>query len=379
MITLVKKIIGFLLQIRIDILSKKKLQKIQPNVRLDKKNRTQKDKYKKLWLQLGKKPPTLFLNLLNSISGINSYKYVPENIHYGIIEPTLNHKAYALTFNDKNFFERYLSSFKHHFPITVLRGINGVLHDEKFKYIIQEEALSLLSGLSESEYYIIKPATETGGGENVLLLKKEQNNFIINEKSYTANEFITFLGLEYRNNFVLQIRVEEHQWFKDFNSSSVNTVRLYAYRSVKDEQVHPFHAYIRFGKEGSIVDSSSQGGRTCGISNDGILNDFALGRYGEKYKDIKPILEKKGTKVPRFDEMKEIANEIAKTYYYHRLLGFDFCVDKDDNIRLFEVNTLNIGIINQQMNSGPLFGDFTDEVIEYCKTHKKSVVLDFYI
>ena len=58
---------------------------------------------------------------------------------------------------------------------------------------------------------------------------------------------------------------------------------------------------------------------------------------------------------------------------------FDFSVDENDKVRLMEVNTLIIGVINQQMNSGPLLQEFTDEVIEYCEAHKKSVVLDFYV
>jgi hypothetical protein len=379
MITIIKQIIGLLLQIRIDLVSNLKIKQIRSNVIINSRNKKLENDYKKTWRKLGKTPSILFLNLLKSINGIESHLYVPENIHYGIIEPKLNNKAYALTFNDKNFFERYLSNFNHHFPKTVLRGINGVLHDENYKRIDIDQTYNMLNQLSKNEHYILKPATETGGGDNVLLIIKEKTGFSLINRTFDTGELIAFLKFNYKNNFVLQSRIIQHPWFQDFNSSSVNTIRLYAYRSVKDEKVHPFHAYIRFGNDGSLVDSSSQGGRTCGISSDGILNNFALGKYGEKFEDIKCVLEKKGTVVPHFNEMKKIAIEIARSYFYHRLLGFDFCVDENDKIKLLEINTLNVGIINQQMNSGPLFRDFTHEVIEYCNTHKKSVVLDFYV
>ena len=375
----IKKIISSIHKKKINKVSNKKLKKLKANVVLRKKNSLIERDYIELWKKLEKKPSTLFLSIMRSISGIDSSKYVPENIHYGIIEPTLNNRAYALTYNDKNFFERYLPDFKDLFPVAVLRGINGVLHDAAYKMLHVDHTTVLLNKLRVNDFFILKPATETGGGENVLLIQKNQNGFIVNDNSLSTEEFMQFLKVEYRNDFILQHKLNQLPWFHDFNKSSLNTVRLYAYRSVKDEEVHPFHAYIRFGGEGSLVDSSSQGGRTCGVSQDGILNDFALGKYGEKFKDLECINSKKGKPVPHFMEMKSIAKEIAKSFYYHRLLGFDFCVDEDDNVRLLEVNNLYIGVINQQMNNGPLFGEFTDEVIDYCKVNKKTVAFHFNI
>ncbi len=242
-----------------------------------------------------------------------------------------------------------------------------------------EQSENLLGNLHANDYFILKPATETGGGENVLLIQKKLEGFWVSNNQLSLVEFIRFLKESYKNDFIFQHKLNQSGWFHDFNESSLNTVRLYAYRSVNDETVHPFHAYVRFGGEGSLVDSSSQGGRTCGISQDGILNDFALGKYGERHTDLECMKDKKNKPVPHFLEMKKIAKEIAKSFYYHRLLGFDFCVDENDNVRLLEVNNLYIGVINQQMNSGPLFGEFTDEVIEYCKKnkHKKSFVFHF--
>jgi hypothetical protein len=52
------------------------------------------------------------------------------------------------------------------------------------------------------------------------------------------------------------------------------------------------------------------------------------------------------------------------------LLGFDFCVDENANVRLFEVNNLYVGVINQQMSTGPLYREFTDEIIDYCLNNK---------
>ena len=378
MIHLLKKLIKHLLQKRIDIVCNKKIKKIYQNIHSVHLPDLTINNYRILWSKFKKKPSIKFLEAMVSISGIESSLYVPENIHYGIIEPVLNNKLYALTYNDKNFFERFLFDYKTLFPHTILRGINGKLFDTNFNKLSTNDTISVLDKLNENDELIIKPASETGGGSNVRLIVKTSKCFAISDCMLSCRELIGFIETSYHNNFVLQYKLIECPFFIEFNKDSLNTVRMYCYRSVLNEEIHPLHAYIRFGRPGSLVDSSSQGGRTCGINLNGMLNDFALGKYGEKYIDLPVLKKNKGNLVPRFDDMKNLAKSIAKHYYYHRLLGFDFCVDRDNNIRLMEVNTMNIGIINQQMNTGPLFGKFTEEIVEFCVAKKKSIVLDFY-
>lgn len=378
MIDLLKKVIKHLLQKRIDVVCNKKIKRIYQNINPVYLSDETVNNYRILWGKFKKKPSIKFLEAMVSISRIESSQYVPENIHYGIIEPRLNNKLYALTYNDKNFFERFLSDYKTLFPHTILRGINGKLFDTEFNKLNANDTISVLDNLNENDELIIKPAVETGGGSNVRLIVKTSKGFAVNDSLLSRRELIGFFETSYHNNFVLQYKLIECPWFIDFNKDSLNTVRMYCYRSVLNEEIHPLHAYIRFGQPGSLVDSSSQGGRTCGVKLNGMLNDFAIGKYGEKYSDLPVIQKHKGNLVPRFDDMKRLSQSIAKHYYYHRLLGFDFCVDKDNSIRLMEVNTMNIGIINQQMNTGPLFQKFTDEIVEFCLSKKKSIVLDFY-
>lgn len=357
----------------------KKLKKIRSNIGDLNINESSERDYIKLWKRFGKKPPVLFHRCMCTISDIVSSLYVPENIHYEYIEPVLNNHTLALNFNDKNFFERYLIGHKHHFPMAVLRGINGVFYCPEYKQLPKELVLNILKDLLDDGEFILKPAIVTGGGENVVLVQKKDGRFLILNNTYSNSAFYSFLKEKYDGSFVLQNRINQHPWFEAFNSTSLNTVRLYTYRSVVDESVIPLAAYIRFGKPGSLVDSSSQGGRTCGVSMSGRLNDFALGKYGEKYHDLDGIIQNKGTMVPSFGDMIRIAREIAPFFNYHRLLGFDFSVDYNNNIKLMEVNNLYVGIINQQMNTGPLFGEYTEEVVEYCLSHNKSVFFHFSI
>lgn len=377
--TIIKKTINFLHQKKIDRLCEKKINKIKKHISNIYIHKDLEEEYMRLWMKFGRKPSLTFQRCMCALSGINSSKYVPENLHYGVIEPILNNRAYSLTYNDKNFLERYLINYKDLFPTAILRGIHGVFYDPYFSYADEKEAKHILSELQEEEVLVLKPASETGGGENVVLVQKVQNAFYINKMKYSLSEFIKLLKKSYSKSFLLQSKIKQHEWLERFNKTSLNTIRIYTYRSIADEKINHLHAYIRFGRLGSVVDSSSQGGRTCGVSSQGHLNDFALGKYGEKYHDLDCIKICKKTSVPYFNSMKNFALEIGSFFNNHRLLGFDFTLDENNNIKLLEVNNLYIGIINQQMNSGPLFGQFTEEVIDYCLSHKKSVFFHFYM
>ena len=62
--------------------------------------------------------------------------------------------------------------------------------------------------------------------------------------------------------------------------------------------------------------------------------------------------------------MKQMAIYYAKKNFYSRLMGLDFCVDINNKVILIEINN-QFGAISFQMNAGPLFGEYTDEVIQY--------------
>lgn len=373
---MIKKIINFLLEININFNSYLKLNKISKQIILKPLSPEILNDHKTIWNKLYTKFSKKFIRAYYSVTNIESSFFVPENIYYNKIEPALNNKAFTLAYADKNFYEKFLLDYKNYFPETILRGINGTVYDS---YYNPANENIINSTIAESALYIIKPASETSGGANVALMTKSNNRFFVNKKDHSFIDFLYILNVTYSGNFVIQKKIEQHRWFRDFNETSINTIRLFTYRSVENEKVIPLHAIIRFGKPGSIVDNQAAGGLTCGIGSNGNLNNFVSNKYGVRFEDL-PFLETKAnTKVPFLDEIKEVAIKIASNYNYHRLLGFDFCVDNNNNIKLLEINCKNIEINFLQINNGPLFGDYTEEIIQYCKNAKKSVVLDFTV
>jgi hypothetical protein len=374
---MIKRLINYFLGKKENWISLCKSRKILKNIRPVSIPASISKLYKEKWECFGRKPSDIYLKIYSSISGVQSENFVPENLYYNRIEPVLNNKSFTLAYADKNFYEKHLPEFILLFPEAYLRGINGKLYDKDYNKI---EDLSIVPKWIESDgEYILKPASETSGGANILLLKTVSQKIKICGLSLDYKQFIQYLQNVYKNNFILQERIIQHSFYADFNQSSINTVRIFTYKSAKDDQVITQQSVLRFGKPGMLVDNQASGGFSIGINENGFLNDFYINKLGIKTPMSGNLLLKQKLVLPGYEIMKEIACSISKKYYYHSLLGFDFCFSANGVVRLLEINLKNIETNFLQMNNGPLFGSFTDEIIEYCLKNKKSIVLDFEI
>ena len=358
-------------------LFRKKRKQIARTSGFHKPEKTIAAEYYQLWKPLCKSASILYPGIYAKTSGLVSSVYTPENVYYNSIELILNNKAFTSAYADKNFYEEHLPQFRDVFPDTILRGINRALYDNNYHQINDVKVLSEI--IPEGIPCILKPSIETSGGANLSIMERNGNDYLINNKSLSLSNFVSFLNNQYALSFVLQEKITQHPWFAAFNKSSVNTIRLFTYRSVKSNIIYPLHTIIRFGKEGSLVDNQAAGGLSCGIDSNGCLKYFAVDKYGKRYENIPAVKERAGENVPALDRMKELAIKIAPKYPYHRLMGFDFCLDANNQVRLLEINCKNIETNFLQMNNGPLFGDFTKEIVDYCIQNKRSIVFDFTI
>jgi len=366
---LVKKIISTILEFRVNIICFLKRKKMIKNVSKSASiNINEVKLYRNRWSKLSERISPDYLSIFGNTNLTLSFDYVPENLYYTKIEPVTNLRHFALAYADKNFYEKYLHEYKYLFPDTILRGINYLFYDKHYNTIndINEEVIKLIS--ENKKELIIKPSVDTAGGYGV----KKIMGIDISVKS--TKEYMKL----YNGNFVVQDLIISLPWFNEFNQSSLNTVRIFTYKSYISNETNILSSVLRFGRTGSIVDNQAAGGYTVGISNEGVLNDFAIDKMGTKYYPA-PIKKYKNTKVPYFKEMCEIVKLISNNLYYHRLLAFDVTTDINGKICILEINFKNIETNFLQMNNGPLFGKFTDEIIDFCSINKKSIVLDYFI
>jgi hypothetical protein len=315
------------------------------------------------WSPLKKRIDVRWLKIYSAISGQASPDFVPEDIYFLMIEPRLNNADLLFSYKDKNFYELYYAPKV--FPRALLRNIDGVYYDGHYNVLKKERLEEGLNSFLEPEKKIIvKPATATGGGSNVRLFVK-QGDAYRNEAGMVLS--LASLSRRYGRNFIVQKYIEQHPYFRQFNSTSLNTVRVLTYRSVATEEVHALQAVQRMGRKGSLVDNQAAGGLSCGIGADGTLKSFAVDKYGAIYpKSDEGLSFNQARETVQFEVMKSLAREIARKTYYARVLGFDFCVDENGDVILIEINNRYLEINFLQMNNGPLFAGFTDEVIQFC-------------
>jgi len=352
------------------ILKGKQLPDVKPSIEKE---------YKELWKSLGITPSSRFLKCVIGISGIESPLYVPEYINFRRIEPTLNYTLFAPPYNDKNFFERYLPEYCDLFPKVYLRGANGSFYNGEYVGLTLAEAQNILTNLDPEREYILKPATQTGAGKNVVLLTVRKDKILLDGRAVSVRALLERLRKGNYHNFVLQERLRQSDWFGHVCSGATNIIRVYTYRSVNTNETHILHSYFRYaGKKEEFQHYLVHGGWRQGINPEGMLDDFAMDYFGNKISATEHADYYKDSKVPHYDKIVEIAKEVSSKYIYHRLLGFDIVVDESEKVRLLEINTSEIGMLHHQMISGPLFGEHTHEVIDYCRHNRKSPFVHLY-
>lgn len=316
----------------------------------------------KYWQQLKKKINTKWFEVYSFITGNDDIHFVPENIYFNIIEPKLNNRKLALAYADKNFYEIFYGNSEV-FPETIVRNIDGLFYDKQYKLLeINDELLWDIWG--KYEKILVKPSVDSGGGKKIQLFFRKDGNFVNGESQKLT---LSYLIDKFSDNFIIQNYITQSNYLAQFNPTSVNTIRVFTYRSVKTDEVIPLHAVLRIGKKGNYVDDQNVGGVACYINENAILSKYATNIYGEKFFEYNGIVFAEIEAVPKIKEIKDCASKLARKNIHSRVIGFDFTLDSQNNIKLIEINHLWTGINFFQMNGYPVLGNYTDEVVEFCK------------
>ena len=375
MINTLKAIISFLISQRIYYIVNKKINFIRKklNIKSDTIDPLVRKNSLTLWKKIDKKHNNKWLEVYTKVNNLVDYKYISERAYYVEVEPKLNNALFTLAYADKNSYSRNLDAKL--LPKTLLRKIEGVFYDENYN-LVPNVKNHLETMLKNRTKFICKKSTDSGGGREIKVYNLIDNLWVEkNSQKFKLDNLNKQLG----DNFILQEYVEQALFFSQFNQTSLNTTRFFTYRSVVDNDVKVLHAMFRMGQPGSLIDNASQGGVCCGVDiESGKLNNFAITVSGHKtFVHNNVTLENKI--MPKFNEMKAVVKDIGSKFPYHRILGHDICLDKNGEVKFIEVNNRNLGINEHQMVSGPLFGKYTDEIIDFCLVNKKKLKIDFEI
>lgn len=325
------------------------------------------------WAKLSIYPVNIkWINAYINSTKIESPDYVSESIYYTQIEPILNNFQMQLAYADKNFYDLVFP--QNVFPATVLRNINGSFYTNNYSPLNINTNEDLQTIILKYLGLIVKPAIESGGGENVYLFKHSGKEMIDNADKVLN---LTFLQTHLKQNYVVQEVLSQHPDLRKFNNTSINTLRVLTWLSPVTGNVEILQCIFRVGAQGQYVDNSRSGGFAIGVQPDGLLNQFATNKHGKHFTEVNGISLLQQHKIPCFEEIKNKAKEISSKYFHFRLLGLDMSVDDSQTIRCIEINNSGNEINFFQLNNGPLFGEFTNEVINYCMDNKQRLYRNY--
>ena len=329
-----------------------------------------KEIWLKKWGGFGLKPTALgwkaFSHYMN-----NSVDFVPNDVARNFIEPILTPEEYQPFYNDKNSLGMFVD--RDWLPKTYFRSMDGKLYDGEYEAVDKEHFLDLFNGVDK---LVVKPAKDMGG-KGVTLFTRKGNDFIDSDNKVLS---LSYLERTYKTNFLIQECLKQNEYMSQFNPTSVNTLRIATYRDVKTGKIDVIGAVIRIGGKGSFVDNACSGGSFIYVDENGKLGKYACNEHGVRrtvYNDID--FEKNEFIIPDYERIKQFVCDVAKRMPHMSLFANDVAIDEKGNPRLIEVNTIQFSYWLYQFNGKPVFGKYTDDLIEYCLKENKKISPSVYL
>lgn len=294
----------------------------------------------------------------------HSPNIVPEDIGRSFIEEVLNPIKYRPAYTDKNLFPEIIG--KENVARTIVCRINGGnLLDADYK--LASDELSKYTANTTS--LILKPSVDSKGGKGILKFEKKGKDFVSDGQEIVLTK--DFL-LSYGKDFCLQETIVQHSFMSKLCPTSVNTIRVCLYRSVSSEESVVTASCIRIGKNGSIVDNGHSGGMLIGVDIiTGELGKFVFDIYGNKQDSWNGIdFSKNAFTVPHWDEVISFAKYVGSRIHHHRLIALDIALKENGKPILIEYNIKVFTYCVFMYANQEVFGEYTDEVIDYCRRNK---------
>jgi hypothetical protein len=319
--------------------------------------------YRERWKSLSGFIPSVYLKRTAFYTGKVDLNVVPWHVYYMVVEPVLNDQIYSAVFEDKSHLDWIHG--EEYVPRIFMRNIHGTYYLSNKKPIAREQAFPA-GKFDNSSRLIVKKSLGEHGGRGVVFFEWNGTHYVNDE-----GEFLTLQYLEHHfgENFIVQEYVNQHPFYEQFNSSSVNCLRVVTYRSVVTNEIHVLGTVLKIGANGGHVDNIKQGGTAIAVKKDGRISKWGITFKGKMVSEVGPFgvnLSELGY-LEGYQQLCDAALKMAAKHYYSRLLGFDLAYDESGKVRLIEVNNFDLGAAPMQDIDGGLFGEFTDEVIDYCQ------------
>lgn len=286
--------------------------------------------------------------------------YSPNDFYF--LAECLMNKTWANSFLSHKCCLKYFIPKKNR-PLTIVQNIDGHLMDMNDEIISIDQAIGLLE---DAKVFFYKNAINTGGGVGVY--KVDVDKIIGNKSDY-------FKELLDGKDFIVQSPVKQSRTMSQFNSSSVNTIRVLSLNLYNRCTI--LSSFIRMGGKGSVVDNlhGNSGGVLVGIDDKGNLSPWGINQYYEKQDQAPSGVMFQGITINAYNSVKDFVISAHKNIKEVNLIGWDIAIDENDNPIVIEINLGSADIAAHQVFNGPVFGERTAEVIDYVKDNLKDIRL----
>lgn len=278
-----------------------------------------------------------YLALYTEIRGAFIEGWIPFDYLVYELEPKLNPPVYRELGNQKSFdYKR----FGDQAIKPLFFSVSGLYYSSDFELLDESQLRDFLSDYNNS---MVVKQDFGGGGKQILFMH--------------STEFKAEL-LDPKKNYVIQPHIKQYKMLSELYPDSVNTFRVTTFLK-KDATVVIVYVILRFGVDGSKVDSMARGGQCIRIDNDGKAAGMAYDNYGfecgERHKNTGyPFAD---MEFPMFQEIITLCKKAHQNYPFVRLIGWDVCVDESGVPRLIEWNTDRPTFDMEEALFGPFFPD----------------------
>lgn len=285
--------------------------------------------------------------------------FVPDNLYWSRIIRALNPASLTRTYINKSLYPIIFKGLRQ--PEVLINVINGVYYNGKMDRLSLNAAIDTLANYGGE--IIIKPTTATSGGAGVAKIPGELSSTEIRR-----------IIEGYGKDFICQGVVKQSNSTASFNPSSLNTFRVNTVNI--NGNITCECLMMRHGLNGNVVDNFAAGGVVCGMTKDGKFNGINFNT------DLKRLsCRQDGTlysdcTIPGIDNVINTAIESHRKFMPHiGHAAWDFAIDDDEMPVMIEVNLMLPGIVMEQLtSSGSIFGERTEEVIQYAINRNKTLM-----
>ena len=320
--------------------------------------------HKSLWERLGVPCSDRWLRLFVNLTGTEDYTFCPEDVYFARIERIMNPTEMASRgIEDKNGLDVFLD--KDTSPETIVRFMRNSFYDKDYNWMDDARVNRILK--EDMGDLVVKPGMSCGGSGVERAVFRGGCYQI--ESGVLDASHIRRIGGE---SYVVQKKIIQDAFSSSFNASSANTCRVMTMRCPWNGEVVVLKTVIRLGTSDALVNNFAQGGVLVCINAQGQFGHWGYDHYGRRF-EVHPTsgIRFAGVEHPAYANMVHITKEIARRVPYYNLLGFDLLPDHTGKVKVVEINATSIGIDGIQFDFGGLFGEHTEQVVDWCAANKE--------